>query len=219
MKLGEFSQKAVLAASQYLRSHPEELLRQLRCAAHFKLGVPVAVLRFLAEELGAGKVPDDLVIQAQSPGIFVSGSITLMNTPLAASATLIVERIDSSADAFLVDLRVANLRLEVTDPDVATPVAALLRSGALDVTRPADLMSYMPKKPPLLVETSGDRFTLDLLRHPRLAVPPARTILLAVLPLVSIESIRTEDEHLDVSLSALPLGPGEAYARLRRLFG
>lgn len=219
MNIGDLPQKAAMAAGQYLRRHPEELLRQLRCALSMKVGVPLPALRFLAEELGGGRLPPDLVIEARAPGIFVAGSIVLMNTPLSASATLLVERIDSSSDAILVELRVASLSLQVTDPDVQTPVAALLRSGALDVSRPGDLVNYMPQKPAILLEAKGDRFTLDLMRHPRLASEPTRTILAAVLPLLTVDGIQTADEHLDVSFSALPQGAGEAVARLRKLFG
>jgi hypothetical protein len=109
--------------------------------------------------------------------------------------------------------------MEVTDPSVQTPVAALLRSGALDVSRPGDLMSYMPKRPALLLEAKGDRFTLDLMRHPKLSAEPTRTIVQAILPLLTVDAVRTEDEHLDVSFSALPLGAGEAARRLRKLLG
>jgi hypothetical protein len=80
-------------------------------------------------------------------------------------------------------------------------------------------MSYMPQRPLILVEAKGDRFTLDLMRHPKLAAEPVRTVLQAVLPLLTVDAIRTEDEHLDVSFSALPLGAGEAVARLRKLLG
>ncbi len=218
MKSGPLPTRAALAATQYLRQHPDELLRALRCASRLKLGVPLPALRFIAAELGGKRLPPDLVIEARSPGIFVSGSFTLMDTPLFASGILIVERIESSPESVLVDLRIQSLNLEVTDPEAATPVAALLRSGALDLSRPGDLVHYMPKRPPMLLEARGNRLTLDLMKHPRLSQDPARKIVAAIIPLFTISGIEADDEHLDVSFRAFSHGVGEAYTRLRQLF-
>jgi hypothetical protein len=218
MKLGALPRKAAAAATQYLRRHPEEFLRAAKNVAALKVGVPIAALRFLADELGGRQVPDDLVLEVRSPGLFVQASVELMQTPLLASGTLIVDRVEASVDSLLVDVRIVGLDLKVTDPNVATPVAALLRSGSLDVSRPGDLLSYMPKKPPFILEAKGDRLTLDLLALPALARDPARKIVLAVAALLSIEGIATEDEHVDIELKALPRGAMGAIAELRRLF-
>lgn len=182
------------------------------------MGIPLAALRFLADELGGNKVPDDLLLDVRSPGLFVQASVELMSTPLLASGTLIVDRIEAGSESLLVEVRIAGLELEVTDPTVMTPVAALLRSGSLDVSRPGDLLSYMPKKPAFILEAKGDRFTLDLLALPALARDPARKIVLAVAALLSIERVQTEDEHLDIALRALPRGAAGAISELRRLF-
>lgn len=193
-------------------------MRAAKNVAAFKVGIPIAALRFLADELGGGQVPDDLVLEVRSPGLFFQASVELMQTPLLASGTLIVDRVDAGPDSLLVEARVAGLDLKVTDPSVATPVAALLRSGALDVSRPGDLLSYMPKKPAFILETKGDRFTLDLLALPALAQDPARKVVLAVAALLAIDAVQTEDEHLDIALRALPRGAASAINELRRLF-
>jgi hypothetical protein len=218
MNLGPLPRKAATAVVHYLRRHPEEFLRAAKNAAALKVGVPIAALRFLADELGGQSVPEDLVLEVRSPGLFVQATIELMHTPLLASGTLIVDRIEAGPDSLLVDVRIAGLELEVTDPSVATPVAALLRSGSLDVSRPGDLLTYMPKKPSFILGTKGDKLTLDLLALPALARDPARKIVLGVAALLSIEAIQTEDEHLDIALRALPRGAATAIAELRRLF-
>jgi len=218
MRLGAFPQKAGLAMAQYLRKHPEEFLRAAKNVAALKVGIPIAALRFLADELGGSQVPDDLVLEVRSPGLFVQASVELMDTPLLASGTLIVDRVEANSESLLVDVRISGLHLKVTDPTVATPVAALLRSGSLDVSRPGDLLSYMPKKPRFILEAKGDRFTLDLLALPALGRDPARKVVLAVAALLAIEAVQTEDEHLDIALRALPRGAAAAISELRQLF-
>ncbi len=55
------------------------------------------------------------------------------------------------------------------DETSESPVAALLRSGALDLSKPGNLAAYMPKRPAMLVAAKDDRVTLDLMRHPKFA--------------------------------------------------
>lgn len=215
MSLGSLPKKAVLAVGDYLKRHPEEVLRVAKNAARLKVGVPVSALLWLAKELGGGKVPKDLVLEARSPGIFVQASFTMMKTPLRGAATIIVERVDISRDAILLDLRFEEISLSVTDSSAGTPVAALLQSGALDLSRPGDLLSYMPTRPAMLVEARGKVITLDLMKHPSLSAERARKVVGILVALVGVENIRTEGRHLDVAFSAFPSGPAEALNQIK----
>jgi hypothetical protein len=76
----------------------------------------------------------------------------------------------------------------------------------------------MPKRPQLLVAAKGNILTLDLMKHPQLSKERARRLVSVLVPLVGVESIRTDGEHLDVAFSALPGGPGEVLAKIRSLF-
>lgn len=210
--------KAFQAVGRYIRRHPEEVLRSVRNAASLKLGVPLPAIRWLIRELGGEKVPSNLVIEARSAGFFLSAHVDLMKTPLSASAEVLVENVDFTSDAWLVDLRIQNLQLEVLDSTVLTPIAALLRSGALDLSRPGDLISYMPRTSPILVRAEGNRFRLDLLQHPKLADEKIRKIVSAILPLVSVSHVQTADDHLDIAFSPLPQGAREALEQWRKLF-
>jgi hypothetical protein len=116
-----------------------------------------------------------------------------------------------------VEVRLLDVRLKVLDDSSETPIAALLRSGALDLSRPGDLVSYMPKRPPFLISAEKDRIVLDLMRHPKLSAESARRIVQLLLPFVSIDAVRTADEHLDVAFRAFPEGAGEAIAQLKAL--
>lgn len=216
MRIGPLSWKAAQAASEYLRKHPEEVFRAAKNVASFKVGVPVAALRWLFSELGGDKVPEDLEIEARSPGIHLRATVELMRTPLKASGTIVVERVDASEQAILVDVRLLDLALDVLDPSAGTPIAALLQSGALDLSRPGDLLSYIPKRPPTLVDAKGDRLTFDLMKHPKLSAERARKLVGLLVPLVGIDAIATEGKHLDVAFSAFPRGAREAFESWRR---
>ena len=95
-----------------------------------------------------------------------------------------------------------------------SPAAMML--GSMDLTKPGNLMGFMPQKPPALVEASGDRFVLDLLKVPKLAANKGLKKLLAlVADVIVIKDVRTEGDMLvvgfKVNARALPL----ALARLR----
>jgi hypothetical protein len=209
----------VQAAGGYIKRHPEELLRMARNAVSLKFGVPLAVFRYFASQLRGAKAPRDITIDARPPGIFVAASFDLMKTPVRAAGTLYVDRLDLSADQLLVDLRLQDVSLKVLDEHADTPIAALLRSGALDLSRPGDLAAYLPKRPAFLVAAKGNQVTLDLMRHPQLSKERARKLVGLLLPFVSIEAVGTDGEHLDVAFRAFPAGAGEAVGQLRRALG
>src|SRR6478736_4928643 len=216
--MGRLDAKSVVqAAGGYLRKHPEELLRMAKNAVSLKVGLPLVALKYLANVLGGAKAPHDLTVEARPPGVHVAASFDLMKTPVRASGTVFVERLDLSAEHLIVEVRLLDVRLKVQGDVTDTPIAALLRSGALDLSRPGDLVSYMPKRPPFLISAEKDRVVLDLMRHPKLSAENARRIVSLLLPFVSIDAVRTADAHLDVALRAFPGGAGDAIAQLKAL--
>jgi hypothetical protein len=210
--------RALKAAGRYLKDNPQELVRVARQALSLKLGVPLAVLRWAIKEFGGPSGPTDVIVEARNSGIYVEASLVLMHTPIRATATLLVEQLDVRQDAILVDLRLQDLKLRVLDPNVGTPIAALIQSGSLDTSRPGDLLSFIPKKPAVILEAHGDRFRLDLLKLPSLSDERARSLLSALAPLVNVRSMRTEEDHLDIAIVPLPSGPAAAVEGLKKLF-
>ena len=213
--------KAVLeAGSKYLRDHPEELLRALRNLLALRFGVPLDALRFFAGRAGGKKGPKDLVLEAVPPGLRVGATVDLMGTPVRADATVFIERVSITPDELRFEIRLANVSLKVPDDAPATPLAALLRSGALDLSKPGNLAAYMPKRPALLVEAKDDRVVIDLMRHPKIAKNPRTIRALALLaPLLTVAGIESDSEHLDVALRAFPDGLREAASGLRKVLG
>jgi hypothetical protein len=216
--MSSLPKKAAQAASNYLKTHPEEVLRAAKNATALKVGVPLSAVRWLIRELWSKKAPRDLRIEARAPGVFVSGIVELLKTDVRFSTTLLFERVDFRPEALLLTVRLANLELGVVDPNAASPIAALLKSGALNTSRPGDLVSYLPSPPPFLLEAKGDRFELDLLRLPSLSRGRAKMAVAALTPFIGVSTLHTADDHLDIAFSPLPEGARAAFERLKRMF-
>ena len=103
------------------------------------------------------------------PGVRLGASLDLMGTPVRASAVVYIERVRANATELCLEIRLAEVSLKVTDDTSTTPIAALLKSGALDLSKPGNLVMYMPKRPPILVDAKDDRIVIDLMRHPKFA--------------------------------------------------
>jgi hypothetical protein len=169
--------------------------------------LPLDALRWLVGQARGKRVPKNVEIEAVPPGVRLGATVELMNTPLRASAIIYVEG---------VGLRLAEVTLKVLDDTAESPVAALIRSGALDLSKPGNLAAFMPKRPAVLVEAVDDRLVLDLKRHPKLAANERLERALRLLvPVVTVSSIATDGDHLDVALRAFPDGVAEAVGALR----
>src|SRR5690606_14095032 len=114
-------QKAVLqAATAYLRSHPDELMRMLRNALGLRFGLPIDGLRWLAGRGGEGG-PKDVRIEAEPPCIKIGATVLLMGTTVRANTTLFVERIRASAEELRLEIRLEGTDLQVLG-DADSPV-------------------------------------------------------------------------------------------------
>jgi hypothetical protein len=207
----------VEAVAGYLRQHPDEIIRVVRGALGLRLGLPVDALRWISARVPARRSPRDLQLEPVPPGLRVSATVDLMGNEVRASAVIRVERVDVRREALRVELRLSDvsLRLQKEAPD--SPVATLIKSGALDLSRPGNLAAYMPRRPAMLVEAEGDRLVFDLLLHPRLDGNPRWERALAlVAPLLAVRRIGTDDSHLDVELQAFPEGVEAAWSAVRR---
>ncbi len=191
----------------------------LRNALALRFGVPIAALRWLAIKGAGKKAPKDVQIDAVPPGVRLSASLDLMGTPVRASAVVYVERVRLNDQELVLEIRLAEVSLKVTDESSTTPIAALLKSGALDLSKPGNLAAYMPKRPPILVDAKDDRIVIDLMKHAAFSRSANAQRLVRVLaPLVTVSGIETGPGHLDVALRPFPQGVAEVIARVRNLF-
>lgn len=208
--------KAILnAAKSYLKDHPEEIVRAVRGALGLRVGVPLDALRYFARELAGGKkMPKDIEIDSAPPGIKLAMTVEAVGSVLRVSLAIFVEEVSITSDEIRVSVRIADLTLKVLE-GMQTPVAALVQSGALDLSKPGNLVAFIPKRPPMIVDAKDDRIVIDALKVPKLADnPKVRRALAVATPVLGVRAIRSKDDHLDVhlraSLSGLPVAVAAA---------
>jgi hypothetical protein len=136
----------------------------------------------------------------------MGATVDLMGTEVRASALAYIDAVKLSSETLRFELRLADVSLKL-NKDSDSAVATLLKSGALDLTKPGNLVAYMPKRPAFLVEAEGDRIVVDLIKHSALAKNTVlQRVLGVVTPLITVSDIRTDWEHLDVVFTAFERG-------------
>ncbi|MFO0616479.1 MAG: hypothetical protein U0414_28055 [Polyangiaceae bacterium] len=203
------------AAKDYLRQHPEEILRALKGALGLRFGVPLDSLRYLAREFAPNGKVRDVVIDSAPPGVRLSLTVDAVGSTLRVSLVLYIEEVHVTTDEIRVGTRVAEMSLKVLD-GFQTPVAALVQSGALDLSKPGNLVAFIPKRPPAIVDAKDDRIVIDALRVPSLAAnPKVKRALAIATPVIGVRAIRSKDDHLDVHFKATLSGLPDAVSAAR----
>lgn len=190
-------QQLFVRVREYLLSHPEEVLRFLRNALFLRVGVPLDALRWFAGQAKGKKAPKDVQIEAVPPGVRVGATLNAMGAIVRASAVIYIDDIRLNARELRFDLRFADVSATVLE-DNDSLVATLLRSGNLDLSKPGNLVKFLPKRPAVLVEAEDDRVVLDLMKLPALQNQKAERLIAMITPLISVGQVRTDWEHLDV---------------------
>ncbi|MGE5783277.1 MAG: hypothetical protein ACM3ZE_01745, partial [Myxococcales bacterium] len=180
----------LLGLTAYLREHPEELLRAARQARHMRFGVPLLALKWLIPQIAGEKGPKDVELEAVPPGIRVTATVTEMETELRGSAILTVHEVKISHQELRVVVALDDVKIRLLGNGKLTPLAALIQSGALDLTRIAKLVAHLPTRPAILVEVVENRLVLDFMRLPKLAADDRlRRVVAALSTILSVERV------------------------------
>ena len=208
-------QETVDAVRSYLRTHPEEIGRAVRSALGLRFGVPLAALRWLGQQAERSGKLDDFQIDSVPPGLRLSGNADLMNTPIRFGAVIYVERVVFNDEELTVALRLEDVSLKLNG-ESDSPVAALIKSGALDLSNPGTLVNFMPNRSPILAEANGNRVVLDLMRDPNIGKNPlVRRGVSLLTSFVTLHGVETDQKHVDIAFRALPTGLGGAVKSVR----
>ena len=203
--------------ARYLREHPDVLRRVAFNAVLLRVTIPLDVFRYFAETFGKDnkKAPKDVVVEAQPPAIKIGASVSAMGTPIRFAAAIRVDEVGLGAQELRFALTLSDVSLKLEGKS-DSPVAALIQSGALDLSKPGNLAKFMPNRPPALVEAEDDRIVVDLMRDEKIAKnPKVRRILDLVVPILAIKSVRTEHDALVIALRAIPSGVPAVVGHLR----
>jgi hypothetical protein len=201
---------AALAAVEYIRKNPDELALATRNAFGLRFGVPLAALRYLASQVGGKKAPKDIALSTSPPALELGATVDAMGTSLRAQAAIKIDEVEITPDSIRVGIRLSDVRLKLLS-ESDSPVATLVKSGALDLSKPGNLVSVLPKRPAAIVDAKDDRIVVDLMKVPKIAANKRLKKFLAVVtPLVGVRAIETDKDHLYVTLRATPSGLREA---------
>jgi hypothetical protein len=159
--------EVLTAVGKYLASHPDELVRVARNAARLQFGVPLSALRWLVLRGKGRRLPSDVVVEAVPPGLRVAATLELMGARIRASSLVFVDGVRISPEELRFELRFSEASLTLLDQS-NSPLAALIRSGALDLTKLGNLVAVMPKRPEFLIVAlfaEGVQAALDSIRE------------------------------------------------------
>lgn len=203
------------AAGDYLRRRPQEVTRAIWNLIGLRVGVPLDALRWLLDRAAkSGKLKDPVLTEVP-PGIRFTATVDAMKTPLRASAVIYIDRMVITPDQIRIELRLEEIWAEVIG-DAVGPVAALIKSGALDLSKPGNLAKYLPL-PPTVIETRDNKIVLDLMKDPNIAKNRMlRRALSLITPVVTAYGLETDDDHLEVMFRPLPEGLLPAASAVRR---
>ena len=210
------AKRAFRAATGFLQENPGEVSRAVRNALAMRFSLPIPALRWLSAQAIENGAVEDLMITAAPPGLRIAATVDAMRTPVRASAVAFIERVDLSEEAMIVVLRIEDLHLKLAG-DAKSPVAMLIKSGALNLEKPGDLVTHVPGLPPVVAEARGNRITLDFMRDARMRNNPmVHGALSVITSLVAPASVQTDSDHIDIAFRPLPRGVRAAASAVRR---
>ncbi|MCX7808764.1 MAG: hypothetical protein N2515_09155 [Deltaproteobacteria bacterium] len=201
--------EALEALQSHLLAHPQEIPRAIWHLLGLKVTLPLDAIRWVLERVAQGGWLKDPILVECPPGLRLTATIEVMGTPLRVSGVIYVDRLEFNSEMLRVEVRLEEVSAQVVG-NVNPPAAALIRSGALDLSKPGELIKHFPL-PPIVVEAHDKRIVVDLLRDPKIGSNTnLRRWLSLITPIVTTSSLSAEDEHLELALRPLPQGIGAA---------
>jgi hypothetical protein len=206
---------ALRASFDYVRRNPLALVTVAREAARMRLVVPLDAVRW-----GLGKIRSDklteVAVHAEGPGLGFSLVVAVMGNKLRVGGTVRIDEITAGPGTLRVEMRLHDLAVKPLDAAAGGPIQALLSSGAIDLSKPGNLVSFLPKRPAILAEAEGDRFVLDLTQLRKLSENArVQKILGLITPVLAIREVEAVGDDLIIGLRVSPLGLPAALASLR----
>lgn len=198
--------------------NPTTMLSMARHALGMRIAIPLDTLRwFISNTPPSKRAPQDVTISSRPPAISLGATVDLMGTTVRAGASIRTENIQVADHSVKVTLRLSDVTMKVLGESF-TPLAGLIKSGALDLSKPGNLAKFMPKKSPVLVEAHDDILVLDLMQNPSFANnEKVRAVLNTLSPVVQVAGMSTEGDFLILQLKASPFGIPRALHAARQL--
>jgi len=143
------------------------------------LGLPVAALRYFTSQIKGRKAPKDIELSTSPPDLRFAATLDVMGTPVRASTSVKIDDVTIQPDSVRIGIRLSGMKLDLLQDD-NSPVATSSSRARSILSKPANLVSFAPKRPEALVEAEGDRIVLELMKVPKLASSTAFRKALAI---------------------------------------
>jgi hypothetical protein len=207
---------ALRSAARYLQQNPDVMKKVVHNVRDYKLTIPLDVLRYVAKKAeGKKNAPKDVTLEAVAPALKVGGQVAVMGTALRFSVTILVDDVSVNKEELRFQVRLSGVKLDV-EGDGASPVVALIKSGMLDLSKPGNIVRYLPNRPPFLLEAEDDRIVVDLMREEKITKNPKVAKVLSILiPVFGLRRVAAEEDALVLELIPRREGVSELYGRAR----
>ncbi|MCS6900394.1 MAG: hypothetical protein RMJ98_12090, partial [Myxococcales bacterium] len=188
---------ALRSAVRYLHQNPDVMKKVVHNVRDYKITIPLDVLRYLAKKAeGKKNAPKDVTVEAAAPALRVGGRVTFMGTALRFSVTILIDDVSVTKEELRFQVRLSGVNLDV-EGDGASPVVALIKSGMLDLSKPGNIVRYLPNRPPFLLEAEEDRIVLDLMREEKITKNPRVMKVFSILvPVFGLRRVAVEGDVL-----------------------
>jgi len=113
--------------------------------------------------------------------------------------------VEYDGDARLLHVRLRDVTLE-TNANAPGPLAASIREGRIDTSRPADLIGNMLGLPAFVADAAGDRVTIDLMALPGLDDDRFRAWVAVGTGVLGVTAIDVVEDAVQIRLSPFPAG-------------
>jgi hypothetical protein len=204
---------ALRAGLDYVRKNPLTLLTAAKQAARLRITVPLDLVRWGVAKIRSSKV-SDFAISSAPPGIGVGLTASVMGSQLRVGGVVKIDEITVGPGTLRIELRLHELAIKSAEGAAASPITQML--GAVDLGKPGNLVSFLPKKPALLVEAKDDRFVLDLMKVGKLGQNKKLMRALDLIsPVLAIRDVEVSGDDLLIGLRIRPTGLPSALAALR----
>lgn len=207
---------ALRSAARYLQQNPDVFKKVVHNVRDYKLMIPLDVLRYVAKKAeGHKKAPKEVTVEATPPGLKLGGLLVVMGTSVRFSASIRVDEVRISMDEVRFQVRLSGVNLNV-EGNSQSPVAAVIKSGMLDLSKPGNIARYLPDRPPFILDAEDDRILLDLMKDEKLKSNPKFARVMSLLtPLFGMRGLSTEGDALVIELIPKREGVSELLERAR----
>lgn len=145
-----------------LQKSPRLLLLIFTQALKHRWIVPLDTIRFFLER-GLKDIPmvQDWSLQAKPPGLLIHAKLSIMDNSVQVSMVLSIVQVDWTEEHFRIRVQADNVQVHAPSD---SPIHSML--ALVDLTKPGDLIAWLPSAIPGLVEGAGNQLVFDLFEIP-----------------------------------------------------